>query len=133
MIYLTKRFEFSASHKLAGEGFSDEENRQVYGNCANDHGHTYFLEVTVAGKPDSKNGMLVNLDTLKETVEKELIQKVDHCHLNRDVSFLNGTNPTMENLIKKFWTVLKDKIPGGKLYELKLYETEKNFASYRGE
>jgi 6-pyruvoyltetrahydropterin/6-carboxytetrahydropterin synthase len=114
---------------------TDEENRAIYGRCNNPrgHGHNYVLEVTVAGEPDPRTGMIINLTELEEIVNKNLVDQVDHRHLNHDVPFLGGVIPAAENLVRVFWNVLADHLPRGMLHELKLYESEKNWVSYRGE
>jgi len=135
MIYLTRKEYFCASHRLFNPKFSDERNLAVYGKCANpnSHGHNYELEVTVIGVPDPDTGMILDLKELSEIVRREIIDKVDHKYLNIDVPFLENVIPTAENLVKCFWNILESKIPHGKLYSLKLYETNNNYVEYRGE
>ena len=135
MVYLTRRESFSASHRLWSKSLSDEENYALYDKCANPngHGHNYVLEVTVQGYPDPQTGMVLNLTTLKAAMHEQVIQWVDHKHLNYDVPWLEGSIPTTELLVIKFWERLADTLPGGLLYEVKLYETEHNCAFYRGE
>ena len=134
-VYITRRVHFSAAHRLYSEKLSQDENESIFGLCTNPagHGHNYELEVTVVGEPDPITGMVIDLKELKEIVNRELVDRVDHKHLNFDVDFLQGVVPTAENLVVAFWEVLKEKIPGGRLYELKLYETPRNVAIYRGE
>ena len=135
MIYLTRKEHFCASHVLSNPKFSEKQNFEIYGKCANPHGHghNYEIEVTVAGKPDKDTGMILDLKKLSEIIEKEIIDKVDHKHLNIDVDFLKGVLPTAENLAMAFWKILKPKIEAGKLYSIKVSETTNNFAEYRGE
>lgn len=135
MVYLTRRASFSASHRLWSEHLSEEENLALYEKCANPngHGHNYVLEVTVRGTPDPKTGMLLNLTELKDVMNKEVVDWVDHKHLNYDVPWLEGSIPTTEVLVIKFWKRLERAFPKGVLYEVKLFETENNIASYRGE
>jgi 6-pyruvoyltetrahydropterin/6-carboxytetrahydropterin synthase len=135
MIYVTRKSEFSAAHRLFNPNFTDEKNEQVFDICNNyhGHGHNYVLEVTVAGNPNPETGYVIDLKLLKKIVDDEIIRKVDHKHLNYDVDFLNGIIPTAENLVVKFWNLLKDKIPTGNLYSIKLYESDKNYVEYRGE
>jgi 6-pyruvoyltetrahydropterin/6-carboxytetrahydropterin synthase len=135
MIYLTRKEHFCASHVLSNPKFSEKQNFEIYGKCANPHGHghNYEIEVTVAGKPDKDTGMILDLKKLSEIIEKEIIDKVDHKHLNIDVDFLKGILPTAENLAMAFWKILKPKIESGKLYSIKVSETTNNFAEYRGE
>jgi 6-pyruvoyltetrahydropterin/6-carboxytetrahydropterin synthase len=135
MIYLTRREHFCSSHILSNPKFSYEENFEIYGKCAypNGHGHNYELEVTVVGEPNKDTGMILDLKKLSEIIEKEIIDKVDHKHLNIDVDFLKGIIPTAENLTKVFWSILEAKLPAGKLYSVKVYETPNNYAEYRGD
>ena len=135
MLYVTRREVFSSAHRLHNEELSDEENFEIFGKCnsANGHGHTYVLEVVVAGNIDSKTGYVIDLKQLKNIIKDNIIKKVDHKNLNYDVDFLEGINPTTENVIVAFWKELENKIPNGKLYSLKLYETENNYVEYKGE
>jgi 6-pyruvoyltetrahydropterin/6-carboxytetrahydropterin synthase len=134
MIYLTRKEHFCASHVLSNPKFSEKENFEIYGKCANPngHGHNYEIEVTVVGEPNKNTGMILDLKKLSEIIEKEIIEKVDHKHLNIDVDFLKGILPTAENLAMVFWKILKPKIKSGKLYSIKVYETPNNYAEYRG-
>jgi 6-pyruvoyltetrahydropterin/6-carboxytetrahydropterin synthase len=135
MVYLTRRTSFSASHRLWSEQLSEEENLVLYDKCANPngHGHNYVLEVTVKGTPNPRTGMVLNLTELKQAMNEQVIQWVDHKHLNYDVSWLEGSIPTTEVLAIKFWERLQRALSEGLLYEVKIYETENNIASYRGE
>jgi len=135
VVHLTKRVRFSASHRLHNPELGDEENRRIYGACnnPNGHGHNYTLEVTVAGAPDPRTGMILNLDDLARILDEKIVNDVDHKHLNHDVPWLAGVIPTVENLTRVFWRALVDAIPQGKLVSLKLQETENSWATYRGE
>ncbi len=135
MVYLTRRTSFSASHRLWSNQLSEAENYAVYEKCANPngHGHNYVLEVTIQGTPDPQTGMVMNLTELKHAVSEQIIKWVDHKHLNYDVPWLEGSIPTTEVLAIKFWERLAEVFPMNLLYEVKLYETENNIASYRGE
>jgi len=134
MVYLTRREYFSASHRLFNPKFSYDENLQIYGKCAypNGHGHNYELEVTVVGEPEPDTGMIMDLKKLSEIVCQEIVNKVDHKHLNVDVDFLKDIIPTAENLATAFWRILSPKMRSGKLYSLRVYETPDNYAEYRG-
>lgn len=135
MIYITRKVHFCASHRLYNPDFSDAKNDEVYGICNNQmgHGHNYELEVTVRGEIPKETGMVMDLKKLNKTLQTEIISKVDHKHLNYDVDFMKGVIPTAENIVVKFWELLKDKITEGELYEIKLYESANNFVIYRGE
>ena len=135
MIYLTRRASFSASHRLWSKQLTEAENYAIYEKCANPngHGHNYVLEVTVRGTSNAQTGMVLNLTELKDATNEQVVKWVDHKHLNYDVPWLEGSIPTTEVLVVKFWERLVSAFPKGMLYEVKLYETENNVASYRGE
>ncbi|HXG39093.1 MAG TPA: 6-carboxytetrahydropterin synthase [Bacteroidota bacterium] len=135
MVYVTRRATFSASHRLYNPSFSDERNHEVFGKCANPngHGHNYVLEVTVGGEPKSETGYVIDLSKLKLIIKQEIIDKVDHKHLNHDVDFLQGVIPTAENIVKAFWAILAPRITEGRLVSLRLHETENNVVEYRGD
>lgn len=134
MLYLTRREVFSASHRLYNEKYTDVENEKIFGKCSNPngHGHNYVLEVVVAGEADPETGYVVDLKILKEIIDKYVLKKVDHKNLNMDVDFLKGINPTVENIAIGIWRQLEDKIPNGRLYSVKVKETENNFVEYKG-
>jgi 6-pyruvoyltetrahydropterin/6-carboxytetrahydropterin synthase len=134
MVYLTRRTTFSAAHRLWSNHLTEEENIALYDKCANPngHGHNYILEVTVRGNPEPRTGMVLNLTDLKQVINEHVIDRVDHKHLNYDVPWLEGSIPTTEMLVIKFWERLEGALPQGLLYEVKLYETDNNIASYRG-
>ena len=135
MIYITRRERFSAAHRVFKPELSDEENFRLYGQCSNPnwHGHNYILEVIVAGEVDPETGYLLDLKLLKEIVHKNVIDKMDHKNLNLETDFLKGIIPSAENLTIAIWNQLVNKVPKGKLYSIKLYETENNYFEYKGE
>ncbi len=135
MIYVSRRETFSASHRLHNPLLSDDENLKCFGKCnsPNGHGHNYILEVVVAGEINPITGYLIDLKKLKEIIRENIIDRVDHKNLNLDVDFLKGDITTTENLAVRFWEQLKDKITDGRLYAIRIAETENNFFEYRGE
>ncbi len=135
MVYVTRREVFSASHRLTNPELSDKENDAIYDKCNNlyGHGHNYILEVIVAGKINPKTGYVIDLKELKRIVREKVISKVDHHHFNFDVDFMKGIIPTVENIAVGIWKLLENEISEGKLYSVKLYETENNYAEYKGE
>jgi 6-pyruvoyltetrahydropterin/6-carboxytetrahydropterin synthase len=130
MILLTRKIEFAASHLYHNPELSPEENRRVFGKCNNlhGHGHNYRLEVTVAGEPDPVTGMVVDLKELKEILEREIMQRMDHRFLNYEVAELQGKIPTCENIARVIWYLLEPKITKGTLHRVRLYETPDLFA-----
>ncbi len=135
VIELTKRFRFEASHVLRNPEWNDDKNYEVFGKCArpNGHGHNYELLVTIKGEVNPEDGMLYELKNFKDLISEHLIEKVDHFHLNKDVDFLTGIIPTAENLAIAFYQQIDSVLPEGLLHQVKLLETENNWAVYRGE
>jgi len=135
MVYVTRREVFSASHRLTNPELSDDENDAIYDKCNNQygHGHNYILEVTVVGEINPKTGYVIDLKKLKSIVREKVISKVDHRHFNFDIDFMKGIIPTVENIAIGIWKLLVNEISEGKLYSVKLYETENNYAEYKGE
>jgi len=135
MMYVTRKADFSASHRLYNPEWSDERNDAVFDKCnnRNGHGHNYILEVTVRGEPDPETGYLVDLKRLKEVIQREVLDKVDHKNLNTDVDFLRGVIPTAENIAIGIWNLLAGAIPRGTLHLVRLQETERNIVEYRGD
>jgi len=134
MVLITRRATFSASHRLYNPALSEKENASLFDKCANPngHGHNYTLEVTIAGTPGKNTGYVLDLKVLKRIIKEEVLDKVDHKHLNHDVEFMKGLIPTAENIAVAFWNALAPKIPEGKLYAIRLQETENNSVEYRG-
>ena len=134
MIYITRRLEFCASHRLYNPEFSDEKNETIFGLCnnPNGHGHNYVLEVTVKGEVDRQTGMVLDLKALTKLINEEIINKVDHKNLNVDVDFIKEVIPTAENIAIHFWNILEPKIESGELHEVKLFESERNYVVYHG-
>lgn len=135
MVYITRRETFSAAHRLFNPKFTEEQNEKIFGKCSNPnwHGHNYVLDVVVSGEPNPDTGFVLNIAELKEIIKEHVISKVDHKNLNIETDFMKGIIPSTENITMAIWKVLADKIPSGKLYAVKLSETENNFFEYRGE
>ena len=87
--------------------------------------------MTVAGDPARETGMVIDLKKLADIIEREIIERVDHKHLNVDVDFLRGVIPTAENMAVAFWKILAPKITEGRLSAIKLYESANNIVEYR--
>jgi 6-pyruvoyltetrahydropterin/6-carboxytetrahydropterin synthase len=131
--YLTKRYRFSASHRLHNDGFSEEENRATYGKCNNPHGHghNYALEVTVSGQVDPRTGMVYDLGVLDSAVQSAIIDRFGHENLNCVQEF-EALVPTSENLAKKVFEILKRELALVTLDRVKLDETSQNSFEYTG-
>lgn len=135
MVYLTRRERFNAAHKLWVDDWSEEKNLATFGKCANRnwHGHNYWLYVTVKGQPDPVTGFIIDVKKLSRLIKDSIIEKVDHCNLNMDVSFIpKGMQPTTENLVILFWQQLEPLLEECQLHSIRLFETENIYAEYFG-
>ncbi len=135
MIYLTRRYDFCASHRLYNPEFSDEKNWEVFGKCnnPNGHGHNYELEVTVKGNPDQRTGLIIDLAEFDRQVHETVITPLDHKNLNQDVAFMANTIPTSEHIVMALWNELEPNIPKpAHLHKLRLMESRNNYAEYLG-
>ena len=136
MVFITRRERFNAAHKLFREEWSQEQNTAVFGKCANPnwHGHNYELFVTVKGEINPQTGFVVDLKDLRDIINKEVINKIDHSNINLDVDFMKGKLASTEVLAVEIWNQLLPHIEkyGVKLHAIKLYETENNFVEYFG-
>ena len=135
MIYVTRRAEFSASHYYHNPSWSEEENRRVFGKCANPHGHghNYTVEVTVAGEVDPKTGMVLDLKDLKKLLEKQVLDLVDHKFLNKEVPVFASKIPTTENIAVEIWQWLAPHLNFGRLHRIRLYECPDLYVDYYGD
>lgn len=134
MVSITRRFEFSASHRYWREDWSKERNEQVFGKCTSPygHGHNYTLDVTVAGVPDPRTGMVVNIADLKAIVGA-VLEEFDHRHLNEDTPYFKDRIPTTENIVRVLWDLIAPRLPeGAALERLRLYELNDLWAEYDG-
>jgi 6-pyruvoyltetrahydropterin/6-carboxytetrahydropterin synthase len=134
-VRVTRRLHFAAAHRLSNPALSAVENEALYGLCSNPnwHGHNYELDVTVEGEVDPDTGYVLDLKRLKEIVEQEVVDDLDHRNLNLDVEWLSGTIPSTENLVVAIWNRLVDAVPSGRLVRLVLWETPRNSVEYAGE
>lgn len=131
---ITRRVDFSASHSCYNPTLSEEQNRELYGESRNSfgHGHNYVLEVTLEGTPDPVTGMIFDLKLLKEVMNEEVVDPMDHRYLNREVPPFDRVIPTPENIASEIWRRLHARLqfPNGKLHSVRLYETEDCFVEY---
>lgn len=131
--HLTRRYIFSASHRLHADSLTQEENRAVYGKCNNPHGHghNYALEVTVSGQVDPATGMVCNLIDLDAAVRHQVLDRFDHVNLNLSPEFASEV-PTTENLTEVIYDVLKQNFKAAHLEKVRLEETSMNSFEYDG-
>lgn len=133
MILVTRRYRFSASHRLHAAPLSGEENRRLYGKCNNPfgHGHNYEVEISVRGSVDPRSGQAVNREALDALVG-EVLQAFDHRNLSAEIPEFQTMVPTSENLGRELWRRLEQKwhdtFPSGwpALEKIRIAETARN-------
>jgi 6-pyruvoyltetrahydropterin/6-carboxytetrahydropterin synthase len=132
--HLTRRYLFSASHRLHSADMSEDENRATYGKCNNPHGHghNYVLEVTVSGQVEPSTGMVCNLVDLDGCVQREVLARYDLGNLNILKEF-TVTVPTTENLCIQIYEILRRTFSCAHLERVRLEETMMNSFEYAGE
>ena len=134
MIALTRRYEFPAAHMLRHPSFSEDENRRVYGKCANPngHGHDYGVEVTVSGPIDAKSGRIIEPELLDAIFDERIHSRFAYRTLNQDEVF-SARVPTAENIAAVIHDELAPSIAGrstARLVRVRIRETRKNSFVY---
>ncbi len=131
---VTRRYRFSAAHRLCTPALSDEENRRVYGKCNNPygHGHDYLLEVSAQGPVEERSGRVLDPAALDGLVRRTVLEAFHHRDLNREIPELADAPPTTENLAQAIWQRLsrswRDVFPakGPRLSRIRIQETRRN-------
>jgi 6-pyruvoyltetrahydropterin/6-carboxytetrahydropterin synthase len=134
---ITRKAEFSASHVCCQPSLTAEQNRAAYGAAANPngHGHNYVLEVTLEGDPDPATGMIFDLKRLKEIIQENVTDPMDHRFLNYEVPPFDKVVPTAENVAMEIWKRLAPFFAASRarLSNVRLYETEDLYVDYAGD
>jgi 6-pyruvoyltetrahydropterin/6-carboxytetrahydropterin synthase len=136
VVTMTRLYTFSAAHRLYNPQLSDEENRAIYGKCANPygHGHDYRLEITVRGVPNPITGMVMNITELDALVHAEALRDLDHKHLNEETPPFDHIPPTSENLVAFIVGRLTPHLQGNaRLYRVRLWETPRSYFEWQVE
>jgi len=131
---VTRRYAFSASHRLHSTQLGADENRRIYGKCNNPHGHghNYLIDVSARGPADDTTGLAVNVAALDDLVRRQVLEPFGHSNLNADTDAFHSVVPTSENLaveicrrLKRNWSAA---FPGDwpKLEKIRIAETERN-------
>jgi 6-pyruvoyltetrahydropterin/6-carboxytetrahydropterin synthase len=133
-VHLSRRYMFSASHRLHSDEMSAEENRATYGKCNNPygHGHNYTIEVTVSGAVDQQTGMVCNLVDLDAFVRHHILDRYDHQNLNLLADFAKLV-PTTENLCIAIYDIVNRGFHQAHLEKIRIEETMMNSFEYAGE
>lgn len=134
-VTISRKAHFNAAHRLFREDWTFEQNNAVFGKCNNPnfHGHNYELIVSVTGTIDPETGFVMDVKILSELIKEEVEDQLDHKNLNLDVPEFKNLNPTAENIVVVIWNKLRKRIKPGFDLEVVLYETPRNFVTYRGE
>ena len=133
-VKVSRRAHFNAAHRLYRPDWSDRKNEEVFGLCSNPnfHGHNYELIVSVEGEIDPETGFVMDMKTLKELIYEKIEKSFDHKNLNIEVPDFKDLNPTAENICVVIWKKLRPYIASNLDLEIVLYETPRNFVTYKG-
>lgn len=133
-VTVSRKAHFNAAHRLYRKEWSMEQNDLVFGKCNNPnfHGHNYELIVSVTGEIDQETGYVIDTKILSDLIKKHIEEALDHKNLNLDVPEFENLNPTAENIAVVIWQKLRPFINVDKELEVTLYETPRNFVTYKG-
>ena len=132
-VILRQQYEFAAAHRLHVPELSDEENRKIFGKCNNPSGHGHNYQVEVAVKcPIDNNGHIATVNKIDQLVDNEIMERLDHKHLNEDVDAFANLNPSVENIAKVIydWLVVAMDKENLKLEVVSVWETGKTRCTY---
>lgn len=131
---ITRRYTFSAAHRLHSDALTEAENREVFRDCnnPNGHGHNYTLEVTVHGTVDPETGLAADRHHLDRSIREAVVDRYDYRNLNDDVPEFAGQVTTSENIVRIVWNTLEKRLGEGVLHRIKLGETRDNYFEYYG-
>ena len=133
-VTVSRKAHFNAAHRLYRKDWSMEKNQEVFGKCNNPnfHGHNYELIVSVTGEVDAATGYVIDTKILSDLIKEHIEEAFDHKNLNEDVPELAALNPTAEHIAYIIWHKLRVLIASDKELEITLYETPRNFVTYKG-
>ena len=133
-VTISRKAHFNAAHRLHRKDWSLEKNNAVFGKCNNPnfHGHNYGLTVSVTGEIDPETGFVLDVKILADIIREEVEVPFDHKNLNLDVPEFQDLNPTAENIAVVIWNKLRIHISKELQLEVVLYETPRNFVTYKG-
>lgn len=134
-VTVNRKAHFNAAHRLFHKDWDDSKNAEVFGKCSNPnyHGHNYELIVAVTGEVDEATGFVMDLKKLKDLIYEEIEVPFDHKNLNVEVPEFKERNPTAENIAVVIWRKLREKLGSHLDLEVTLFETPRNFVTYKGE
>jgi 6-pyruvoyltetrahydropterin/6-carboxytetrahydropterin synthase len=134
IVSVSRKAHFNAAHRLYRKDWSFEKNQAIFGKCNNPnyHGHNYELIVTVTGPIDPETGYVLDVKILADLIKEKVEDRFDHKNLNEDTVEFQDLNPTAENIAVVIWNLLKSNLPSHLEVEIVLYETPRNFVTYKG-
>jgi 6-pyruvoyltetrahydropterin/6-carboxytetrahydropterin synthase len=134
-VSISRKAHFNAAHRLYRKDWSDEQNQAIFGKCNNPnyHGHNYDLIVSVIGEIDPETGFVMDVKLLADIIKEDVENAFDHKNLNLDCPEFADLNPTAENIVVVIWNKIRKRIKAENDLEVVLYETERNFVTYKGE
>jgi 6-pyruvoyltetrahydropterin/6-carboxytetrahydropterin synthase len=134
-VTISRKAHFNAAHRLYRKDWTFEKNNAVFGkyNNPNFHGHNYEMIVSVTGPIDPETGYVMDVKILSDLIKAEVEDKFDHKNLNLDVPEFLDLNPTAENIAVVIWNKIRNRIDSKFDLEVVLYETPRNFVTYKGE
>jgi 6-pyruvoyltetrahydropterin/6-carboxytetrahydropterin synthase len=134
-VTISRKAHFNAAHRLYRKDWTFEKNDAVFGKCNNPnfHGHNYEMIVSVTGPIDPETGYVMDVKILSDLIKAEVEDKFDHKNLNLDVPEFLGLNPTAENIVVVIWNKIRNRIDSKFDLEVVLFETPRNFVTYKGE
>ena len=133
-VTVSRKAHFNAAHRLYRKDWTLEQNQSIFGLCNNPnfHGHNYELIVSVTGEINPETGYVIDIKELKDIIYNEVELPFDHKNLNLDVEEFKDLNPTAEHIVVVIWNKIRKKINSNHDLEVVLYETPRNFVSYKG-
>ncbi|MDB3862570.1 6-carboxytetrahydropterin synthase [Flavobacteriaceae bacterium] len=133
-VTVSRKAHFNAAHRLYRKDWTDTQNEQIFGKCANPHyhGHNYELIVHVSGAIDPETGYVMDMKVLKDLIKDEVEDRMDHKNLNEEVPEFSDLIPTAENIAVVIHKLLKPHLKETHELSVTLYETPRNYVSFSG-
>eukprot|EP00040_Diaphanoeca_grandis_P020546 m.109308 g.109308 ORF g.109308 m.109308 type:complete len:150 (-) comp27945_c0_seq1:50-499(-) len=133
--YISRTESFSSAHRLHSKQLSAEKNKEVFSKCNNIHGHNYKITVTVYGEIDPITGMVMDISKLKLIMKEYVLDNLDHKYIDEEVAYFEDVVSTTENVAVYCWEQMQIGLgeTSSSVYEVHIFETDKNGVKYRGE
>jgi 6-pyruvoyltetrahydropterin/6-carboxytetrahydropterin synthase len=134
-ITVSRKAHFNAAHRLYRQDWTDQKNQEIFGKCNNPnfHGHNYELIVSVTGNVNPETGYVIDIKILADIIKDKVEDYLDHKNLNLDVAEFALLIPTAEHIAFVIYNKIKPELPSTLELEITLYETPRNFVSYKGQ